>query len=61
VSSLLLPFYFLLLPYAALANIRRKISLDRPLVMGILNVTPDSFSDGGRFLAAGDALARRKI
>jgi dihydropteroate synthase len=23
--------------------------LDRPLVMGILNVTPDSFSDGGRF------------
>lgn len=28
---------------------RRTISLDRPLVMGILNVTPDSFSDGGRF------------
>jgi dihydropteroate synthase len=26
------------------------LSLDRPLVMGILNVTPDSFSDGGRFL-----------
>jgi dihydropteroate synthase len=25
------------------------LSLDRPLVMGILNVTPDSFSDGGRF------------
>lgn len=24
-------------------------ALDRPLVMGILNVTPDSFSDGGRF------------
>jgi dihydropteroate synthase len=23
--------------------------LDRPLIMGILNVTPDSFSDGGRF------------
>src|SRR5690348_5726762 len=22
----------------------------RPLVMGILNITPDSFSDGGRFL-----------
>jgi dihydropteroate synthase len=22
----------------------------RPLVMGVLNVTPDSFSDGGRFL-----------
>ena len=28
---------------------RRTIQLDRPLVMGILNVTPDSFSDGGRF------------
>ncbi len=24
-------------------------ALDRPLIMGILNVTPDSFSDGGRF------------
>lgn len=28
-----------------------------PLVMGILNVTPDSFSDGGRFVAAEAALA----
>ena len=28
---------------------RRKLSLDRPIVMGILNVTPDSFSDGGQF------------
>ena len=28
---------------------RRTIPLDRPLVMGILNVTPDSFSDGGKF------------
>jgi dihydropteroate synthase len=26
------------------------LALGRPLVMGILNVTPDSFSDGGRFL-----------
>jgi dihydropteroate synthase len=25
-------------------------SLPRPLIMGVLNVTPDSFSDGGRFL-----------
>ncbi len=30
---------------------------DRPLVMGIINVTPDSFSDGGRFLAIDQALA----
>jgi len=28
-----------------------------PLVMGIVNVTPDSFSDGGRFLAPDDAIA----
>ena len=29
---------------------RRTIRLDQPQVMGILNVTPDSFSDGGKFL-----------
>lgn len=28
-----------------------------PLVMGVVNVTPDSFSDGGRFLATDDAVA----
>lgn len=28
---------------------RRQLDLSRPQVMGILNVTPDSFSDGGRF------------
>ena len=30
----------------------------RTWVMGVLNVTPDSFSDGGRFLDPGDAIAR---
>jgi dihydropteroate synthase len=30
---------------------------DRPLIMGILNVTPDSFSDGGEHLAAEAAIA----
>jgi dihydropteroate synthase len=30
--------------------------LDRPLIMGILNVTPDSFSDGGRFDSLENAL-----
>jgi len=34
------------------------LAMDRPQVMGILNVTPDSFSDGGRFLAPEAALAR---
>ena len=29
----------------------------RPLLMGIVNVTPDSFHDGGRFAAPGDAIA----
>jgi dihydropteroate synthase len=29
----------------------------RPLVMGVLNVTPDSFSDGGRYLATEAAIA----
>lgn len=28
----------------------RRLVLDRPLVMGVLNVTPDSFSDGGLYL-----------
>ncbi len=32
-------------------------ALGRPLVMGILNVTPDSFSDGGRFLDPAVAIA----
>lgn len=36
---------------------RYRIDLTRPRVMGIVNVTPDSFSDGGRFLAAADAIA----
>ena len=27
-----------------------SVPLDRPLLMGVVNVTPDSFSDGGRFL-----------
>ena len=34
----------------------RQLDLTRPHVMGILNVTPDSFSDGGRFAARDAAL-----
>ncbi len=34
----------------------KKLSLETPQVMGILNVTPDSFSDGGRYSAIEDAL-----
>jgi dihydropteroate synthase len=35
---------------------RRSIPLERSCLVGILNVTPDSFSDGGRHLAPADAL-----
>ncbi|CAA7625667.1 dihydropteroate synthase [Magnetospirillum sp. UT-4] len=34
------------------------VGLDRPRLMGIVNVTPDSFSDGGEALAVEDAVAR---
>jgi dihydropteroate synthase len=36
----------------------RTLDLGNPVVMGVLNVTPDSFSDGGRFLGRDDALRR---
>jgi dihydropteroate synthase len=38
----------------------RRLDLSVPVVMGVLNVTPDSFSDGGRFLDLGPALARAR-
>jgi dihydropteroate synthase len=34
--------------------------LDRPLIMGVINVTPDSFSDGNRYLRADAALAHAR-
>jgi dihydropteroate synthase len=39
------------------ATFDRLMAQDRPLVMGILNVTPDSFSDGGAFVDPQIALA----
>jgi dihydropteroate synthase len=36
------------------------LAAQRPLVMGVLNVTPDSFSDGGRFLDPGAAVAQAR-
>jgi len=36
---------------------RRRFSLHRPVLMGIVNVTPDSFSDGGRYLDPEKAVA----
>jgi dihydropteroate synthase len=40
---------------------RRAIALERSCVVGILNVTPDSFSDGGRHLAAEAAAAGARM
>ena len=39
----------------------KRLDLGRPAVMGVLNVTPDSFSDGGRYLKLDDALRRAEI
>ncbi len=41
----------------------RLLGLGRPIVMGVLNVTPDSFSDGGRFFDPSAAIeqARRMV
>jgi dihydropteroate synthase len=38
--------------------LRNLLARRRPLVMGVLNVTPDSFSDGGRFLDPATAIAQ---
>ena len=40
---------------------RGPVQLDRPVILGILNLTPDSFSDGGRFLQAAEALAQADL
>jgi dihydropteroate synthase len=44
-------------------SLAHLLALGRPLVMGVLNVTPDSFSDGGRFFDPPSALdqARRMV
>jgi dihydropteroate synthase len=44
-------------PVPGVAGLPRLAELGRPLVMGIVNVTPDSFSDGGRHFDPGAAIA----
>ena len=44
-------------PRPPLTLSERTVRLDQPQAMGVLNVTPDSFSDGGRFADAGAAAA----
>jgi dihydropteroate synthase len=38
----------------------RLLAKSRPLVMGVLNITPDSFSDGGRFLQPSAAIEQAR-
>jgi len=38
----------------------RYLNLDEPAIMGVLNVTPDSFSDGGRFMSLDHAVIRAR-
>jgi dihydropteroate synthase len=38
----------------------RLLAKNRPLIMGVLNVTPDSFSDGGRFLQPSAAIEQAR-
>lgn len=37
-----------------------RLALDRPLIMGVINVTPDSFSDGGLYLDTAAAVAHAR-
>lgn len=37
-----------------------RLSLARPLIMGVINVTPDSFSDGGLYLTTASAVAHAR-
>ena len=42
--------------YQSLVCGDKVLDLSSPVVMGVLNITPDSFSDGGRFLTLDNAL-----
>src|SRR5512145_2933194 len=39
---------------------RFEFALERPLIMGVVNITPDSFSDGGRFFGVREALTQAR-
>lgn len=41
-----------------LSGFYNNIKQNRPLIMGILNVTPDSFSDGGKYFSVDSAVAK---
>ena len=39
---------------------RRTFEFNTPAIMGVLNITPDSFSDGGKYFNWGAALSRSR-
>ncbi len=45
----------------SLAGTERKLNFTRPLIMGVLNITPDSFSDGGKFIDPEAAVRQARI
>ena len=49
-----------ILPAATPAPLPGRVPRDRTLLMGVLNVTPDSFSDGGRWAAPEAAVSRAR-
>ena len=51
---------FQVLPTYAVTSRDKTLDLSQPHIMGILNVTPDSFTDGGQFNAIDSALAHAK-
>jgi dihydropteroate synthase len=60
-ASKLIHHAFSASPDASEGALARLLAKKRPLVMGVLNVTPDSFSDGGRYLDPAAAIARAKL
>lgn len=58
--SALGPRFFVAPPRATWRVGGRTLALDRPRVMGVLNLTPDSFSDGGELRGLDDALERAR-
>ena len=58
-ASLPLALYFSVMPIREWKLARRSLPYgERTLVMGVLNVTPDSFSDGGQFFSFDQAIAQ---
>ncbi len=57
-SALAAPWQALTRPRPPLMLGKTAIMFDRPHLMGVLNITPDSFSDGGAYLEASAAVAQ---